>query len=108
MSRAGLLPHNGVDAQLLPEGFEDVNVAIGPGADQPPVAAGANDLLRRAAAQDALGQSAQPLNNVRIVGATAVMHDARLRPSLGGIPDILRQLQVGHDTAIRTSLFALA
>ena len=108
MPRAGLLPHDGVNAELLPDGFEDVEVAVGPSADQAPVATGADDLFRRASAQDALGQPAQPLDDFWIVGAPAVMNDARLRPSLRGIPDILRQLQVGHDAAIRSPLFALA
>lgn len=107
MPRPGLLPHDGVDAELLPDGVEDVEVAVGPGADQAPLAAGADDLFRRAAAQDALGQPTQPLDHVGIVGAPAVMDNAGLRPSLGGIPDVLRQLQVGHDAAIRPPLFAL-
>ncbi|MDP2811780.1 MAG: hypothetical protein Q8O34_16705 [Rhodocyclaceae bacterium] len=106
--RAGLLPHDGVDAELFPDGFEDVEVAVGPGADQAPVAAGSDDLFRRATAQDALGQPAQTLDDFGSVGAPAVMHDAGLRSSLGGIPDVLRQLQVGHDAAIRPPLFALA
>jgi hypothetical protein len=63
--RAGLLPHDGVDAELLPDGFEHVEVAVGPGADQAPVTAGANDLFRRAAAQDALGQPTQTLDSRR-------------------------------------------
>ena len=46
MPRAGLLPHDGVDAELLPDRFEDVEVTVGPGADQAPVASGANDLFR--------------------------------------------------------------
>lgn len=46
MPRAGLLPHDGVDAQLLPDGFEDVEIAVGPGADQVPVAAGTDNLFR--------------------------------------------------------------
>ncbi|MBK9085363.1 MAG: hypothetical protein IPL80_08680 [Sterolibacteriaceae bacterium] len=46
MPRAGLLAHDRVDAELLPDGFEDVDVAIGPGADQAPVAAGSDDLFR--------------------------------------------------------------
>jgi hypothetical protein len=79
MTRPGLLANNGVDAELLPDGFEDVDVTVGPGADQAPVAAGAHDLFRRAAAQDALGQSAQALDHVGIVGAPTVMHDAGLR-----------------------------
>ena len=78
LPRTGLLSNHGVDAQLLPERFEDIWVTIGPGADQAPVAAGADNLFRRASAQDALGQAAQPLDNVRIVGAPTVMNDARL------------------------------
>lgn len=108
MPRVGLLPHDGVDAELLPDGFEDVEVAVGPGADQAPVATGSDDLFRRATAQDALGQPAQTLDDVGIVGAPAVMHDAGLRSPLAGIPDVLRQLQVGDDAAIGPPLFALA
>jgi hypothetical protein len=106
--RAGSLPHDGVDPQLLPEGFEDVEVAVGPGADRAPMATGADDLFPRAPAQDALGQPAQTLDDFRIVGSTAVMDDARLRSSLAGVPDVLRQLQLGHDAAVGPPLFALA
>ena len=42
----GLLLHNGVNAELLPDGFGYVDVAIGPSADQAPVDAGAHDLFR--------------------------------------------------------------
>ena len=63
MSRLGLLPDDGVDAQLLPDGFENVEVTVGPGADQVPVAAGSDDLFRRATAQDALGQATKALND---------------------------------------------
>jgi hypothetical protein len=46
MPRAGLLPHDGVDAPWLPDGFEDVEIAVGSGADQVPVAAGTDNLFR--------------------------------------------------------------
>ena len=55
MPRAGLLPQDGVNAELLPGGFKHIDVAIGPGADQPPVAAGTYDSFRGTTAQDALG-----------------------------------------------------
>ena len=40
---AGLLLNHGVDAPLLPEGFENVEVTLGPGADQAPVVAGKHE-----------------------------------------------------------------
>jgi hypothetical protein len=76
MPRAGLLPHDGVTAELLPDGFEDVEVAVGPGANQALVTASTYDLFRRASPQNALGQPAQPLDDVAIVATPAVMHDA--------------------------------
>ena len=92
MPRVSLLPDDGINAKPLPDGFEDVEITVGPGADQTPVAAGANNLFRRAPAQDALGQPTQTLNDLGIIAAPAVMNDAGLRPPFAGIPDVLCQL----------------
>ena len=43
---SGLLPYNVVNAELFPDGFEYVEVAVGPGADQAPVTACTHDLFR--------------------------------------------------------------
>jgi len=56
VAHASLLSHDGVDAQLLPDGFEHIEVAVGPGADQAPITPGANDLFRRTTPQDALAR----------------------------------------------------
>lgn len=65
---AGLLAHDGVDPQALPDLLQNVDVPVGPRADQPPTGIGGEDLLGRAAAQDALGQPAQALGHL---GASA-------------------------------------
>lgn len=56
------------DAQTLPELLEDMHIAVGPGLDQAPIGMLGDDLLGRAAAQDAARQPAQALGNRRIAG----------------------------------------
>jgi hypothetical protein len=73
-----LLPDHPIDAQLLPQAFEDVGISIGPGTDQAPFFIRRNDLLRTTATQDASRQPPQPLDDFRIVIATTVMDDRSL------------------------------
>lgn len=95
---ARLRTHDRVDAEPPPHRFERINVAIRPRAHQPPLRGVCDDLVGRAAAQDALREPPQSLDDLRIVGTAAVVDDARLRASLGRIPHVLGQLQV-HDFA---------
>lgn len=85
-----------------------MNVAVGPRADQSPVAAIGDDLLGGSAAQDTLGQSTQAFDDGRIVGTATIPDDGGLRTALLGVPHVLGQLQVGDDTAVGPLLFALA
>jgi len=106
---AGGLPlKDGADAEAIPDRFQGVHIAVGPGAVQAPRAPGSNDLLRRTAPQNAFGQAPQALGGVGIIGATAVVDDLGLRTPLVGVPDVLRQLQVGDDAAVCPPLFALS
>ncbi|MBK7237585.1 MAG: hypothetical protein IPI02_18910 [Sterolibacteriaceae bacterium] len=76
--RRRLLGEDLADAQPLPQRFKRIDVAVGPGADQAPVAVLGDDSLGRAAAQNALGKSAQALCNGGIVGTPEVTQNAGL------------------------------
>ena len=87
-----LRTHDDIDPEPLPHRLKCVHRRRAR-AHQPPARIVGHDGLGRAAAQDALGQTAQPLDDLRIVGTAAVEHDLRLRAPLRRIPHVLGQLR---------------
>ncbi|MBK7237581.1 MAG: hypothetical protein IPI02_18885 [Sterolibacteriaceae bacterium] len=106
--RPRLLVDDLANAQPLPQRLQRIDVAIGPSADQAPVAVFGHDSLGRAAAQDALGEPAQPLDDCLVIGTPTVVQNAGLGAALISVPDILGQLQVADHATVGALLLGFA
>ena len=91
-----------------PELFEDVHVAIGPGIGHAHERVLGDEVLGRAAFEDAVGEPAQALGGGGIVAASAVVNDAHARALLDGDPEALGDLEVAEDGALGALLVGLA
>lgn len=95
------------DPEPCPQRLERVDIPVGPGVDHLPVWVLGHDLLGRGTAQDAPGESAQALGDLRVFGTTAAVEDAGLGAALVRVPDALGKLQVGDHRAVGTLLAGL-
>ena len=92
------------EAQPLPQRFQDVEWAIGPGIDQAPLVGVLHNLLGITFFEDTAGQLSQALRCFGILGAAARVEDADLRAFFVRIPHALGQLKMRDEGAIRAFL----
>src|SRR5215813_11641587 len=92
------------EAQSLPQRFQDVEGAIGPGSDQTPLRGVLHNLLGITSFEDTAGEVAEALCCCGILGAAARVENADLRALFVWIPHALDQLQMRNEGAIRAFL----
>jgi hypothetical protein len=77
------------DPEPCPERLERVDIPIGPSVDYLPARVLGHDLLRRGAAQDASGEPAQALGDLRVFATPTVVEDAGLGAAFIRVPGAL-------------------
>ena len=88
------------DAQALPEGLEDIQVAEGPGAEQTAVRVVGGDLLGFAAGEDGAGEAAQGIDVGGQVGAADVVENLDAGALGLGVPAVVGDLEMGEGGAV--------
>src|SRR5262245_15098332 len=92
------------EAQSLPQRFQDVERAIGPGIDQTPLRGVLHNLLGITSFEDTAGEVSEALCGFGILSAAARVENADLRAPFVRIPHALGQLKMGDEGAISTFL----
>jgi len=92
------------EAQSLPQRFQDVERAIGPGIDQAPLGGVLHNCFGIASFEDTVGEVSQALRRFGILGAAAIVENADLRALFVRIPHALGQLKMRDEGAISAFL----
>ena len=87
-------------AEALPQGVENEQIAEGPGAHEAAVGVAVGELLGVAALEDAAGQAAQGLGGLGVIGAADIVEDADARALAEGVPGVVGDLEVGEEGAV--------
>ena len=92
------------EAQALPQRFQDVERAVGPGINQAPLGGVLHNRFGITFFQDTAGEVAQTLCCFGILSAAAIVENADLRALFMRIPHALDQLKMRDEGAISTFL----
>src|SRR5215471_313665 len=92
------------EAQALPQRFQDVEWAVGPGINQAPLGGVLHNLVGITFFKDTAGEVAQTLCCLGVLSAAAIVEHADLRALFVRIPHALDQLKMGDEGAISTFL----
>jgi hypothetical protein len=92
------------EAQALPERFQDIQSAIGPGIDHTPLVGVLHNLFGSTLFEDASGEVSQALGRFGVLRAAAIIENANLGALFLGIPHALGQLEVRDQGAIGSFL----
>src|SRR5262249_51137438 len=99
-----LLRDDGGEAQSLPQRFQDVERAIGPGIDQAPLGRVLHNRFGITFFEDTASELSQAFRRFGILSAAAIVENADLRALFVRIPHALDQLKMGDKGAISTFL----
>ena len=90
--------------ESTPQRLQHVDLAVGPGIDEPPARILGDDVLGRTTAQDTVCKSAKAFGDGGIIGPPEAVHDLYPRALLVRIPDVLGELEVLEGGTVGTFL----
>jgi hypothetical protein len=98
------LRKDGGEAQTLPQRFQDIQGALGPGIHQAPVSRVPHNLFRVTFFEDTASELSQAFRCFGLLSAAAIVENADLRAFFMRIPHALDQLKMRDEGAISTFL----